>query len=213
MTHTTTTTLLLGLSAILASPLAAASDFTGTVFYEHGNYGGSTLTLLPGEGIEDLSLYWENDWETWNDQISSLAVWGPVTVYLYEHRNYRGEAVAFDLSADRLGDFGWNDRASSIYVDYTEPVGWYWDGSLNTWAFREGDWIYHENGLGWLYAANYDSAWQSGWLYHNVWDWLYTDSQSGGWFHSPTYGNVFHESGSRNPEWWYSPEFGWLSYN
>ena len=192
---------LLGL--LLASPLLSASDdFEGAVLYEHGDYGGSSLTLYPGEGIPDLSAYWESTWDTWNDEISSVAVWGPVTVYLYTDVNYRGQLIEITDHVDQLGPYGWNDRASSVWVDWT-PTAWEWQEALQAWIYPDGDWIYHDHTLGWLYDLYFDYTAGAGWLFDSRRGWLYTTRDIYPWFYNPTDGWLSYLPGSADPRWWY----------
>ena len=205
------------LSSLLATGLAPfawsqESDFTGAVFYEHGYYGGSTLTLYPGEGIPYLSDYWESNWETWNDQISSLAVWGNVVVYLYTDVNYQGEVLEIRDHVETLGAWGWNDRASSVWVDWAEPEGWYWDYTFKNWVWREADgWLYHYQGLGWTYGAYYDAIEYRGWFWDAKRGWLWAGPGTKPWFIQGDGTYIYHFPGTHNPRWWYTDATGWFS--
>jgi len=209
----TTSTLLALLALASTSSLSAQeTDFVGAVLYEHGNYGGSTLTLYPGEGIPYLSDYWESTWETWNDQISSLAVWGNVVVYLYSDVNYRGEVIEIRDHVERLGAYGWNDLASSVWVDWAEPEGWYWDTTFRTWMWREADgWLYHNDGIGWVYGYYYDALEFSGWIWDSRRGWLWTGPSAQTWLVDSAGNYFFHYPGTHNPRWWYSDATGWFS--
>jgi hypothetical protein len=200
----------------IAATTAAAqwNDFEGAVFYEHADYGGSTLTLYPGEGIADLSLYNESFWDSWNDEISSVAVYGEVIVYLYSDVNYRGEYITLTSHLDSFlygGYPGWNDRASSIYVDYYYPEGWMYDTSLLSWVYWEGDWFYHDNGLGWLYGGYWDRTAGTGWVYDYALGWLYTSYASYPWLNSWNYGHLMFLEGTYAPRWFYQTGYGWFS--
>ncbi len=211
-----TTLRILGLATIVGalSLVSRASNFHGAVFYQHIDYEGSALTLYPGEGIADLSLISRSTWRSWNNEISSVAVWGEVVVYLYEHRNYGGRVVTLidhapDLFFTEWGNF--NDRTSSIYVDWYYPQGWMYDTTLLSWTYWEGEWMYHEEGLGWVHAAYYDRTHGEGWIFDHAFGWLYTDYTRYPWFYSYTWGQIYFEHGSRNPRWWYTDYYGWFN--
>ncbi|GGK26201.1 hypothetical protein GCM10010124_18570 [Pilimelia terevasa] len=91
-------------------------------FYEHGNFGGNRFSMRVGTAVNDLTRYnmscflW---WCTsWNDQLSSVGATGWNGTFLYEHILYQGSAIYFPPGyvAPNLGVWGWNDRASSIWV-------------------------------------------------------------------------------------------------
>jgi hypothetical protein len=201
------------LLAGLALPTRALSnEFTGAVLYEHVDYRGGTLTLYPGEGIPFLSDYWLNSWDNWNDEVSSVAVWGNVVVYLYADSNYRGEVLEIRDHVDALGLWGWNDRVSSIWVDWAEPEGWFWDTTFDNWIWREPDgWLYHYQGLGWIYGAHYDAITFQGWFWDPKRGWLYAGPTMAGWFAAADGTFLYHYPGSHAPRWWYTEGTGWFS--
>lgn len=206
-------TALLGLSAP-ALTSAQWNDFEGAVFYEHANYGGSTLTLYPGEGIANLSLYAESMWDSWNDKISSVAVYGQVVVYLYTDVNYGGDYIVLADHVDSFSNAGyrnWNDRASSIYVDYYYPEGWMYDTSLLSWVYWDDSWFYHDQGLGWVYGGYWDRTYGEGWIYDSVFGWLYTSAQGYPWLYSWTYGSLMFLEGTYTPRWFYQSGYGWIT--
>lgn len=191
---------------------AQETDFEGVVLYKHGNYGGNTLTLYPGEGIANLGDYWESSWDSWNDEVSSLAVWGNVVVYLYEHANYQGQILEVYDHVPYLSDYGWNDRVSSIWVDWAEPIGWYWDYTLKTWIYRESNgWLYHQNGLGWIYGYYYDTLAGEGWIWDQRRGWLWTNPTYAPWFVDGYGVALFYQPKTKNPRWWYSEVDGWFT--
>lgn len=209
-THLFTRSLL----ALVLAPLgwAQITAFEGAVFYEHSNYGGNTLTLYPGEGIPSLRDYSEGFWATWNDKISSIAVWGNVVVYLYADSNYRGEVIEIRDHIERLAFYGWNDRALSVWVDYAEPVGWYWDTGFDNWVYADsGDWLYVYEGLGWIYGGFYDTMGGAGWIWDPKRGWLWLNTATEGWFVSANGTWFYYLPGSHDPRWWYSDAIGWFN--
>lgn len=187
---------------------AQVSDFEGAVFYQHADYRGSQISLYPGEGMPYLTDYALNYRNSWNDQISSVAVWGPVDVFLYEHVRYEGDVLQLSDHAWSLGN--WNDRASSLFVDYAVQDGWVYDYTLQSWVFEDGDWIYHESGLGWIYERWFDPTAGEGWLWDEQRGWIFTTIDNYPWFYAESGEMLFFEHGTRNPRIWYSESFGWF---
>jgi hypothetical protein len=203
-----TTALLAFCTLALTALKTHAYEFEGAVLYEDANYRGSSLVLYPGEGIPYLSDYWLG-WGTWNDNISSVAVWGPVTVYLYEHSNYGGEVTV--LNDHTAGFHWWNDRVSSVWVDYSSYDGWFEDFSLQSWVYWDGDWAYHEEGLGWIYGGYYESD-VGGWLYDSALGWIYTSAEIYPWFFTD-YGEAYYFlHGNTSDRWFYNEKTGWKIY-
>ena len=76
-------------------------------FYEHVNYGGDRFCLRPGQSQRTLGA--------WNDEISSLRVFGDAEALVCQNNNYRGRCAIIDRSVRNLGSRG-NDVISSIRV-------------------------------------------------------------------------------------------------
>jgi|GEM_PF-3296345 hypothetical protein len=97
--------------------------FNGVTFFQHAHYQGKSLKLPIDHAFSDLTRVYGTGFfgeNTWNDEISSLHFGGASTVcILYEHIHYQGSALVFFPSSGRttnfLGDYGWNDRASSVW--------------------------------------------------------------------------------------------------
>lgn len=196
------------LLTLFAGPLLVAQATEAGVFYEHHDFEGEYLTLYPGEGIPYLADYLLNDWEDWNDEISSVAVWGGVDVYLYEDVRYEGDYLRLTDHTSVLG--AWNDEASSLFVDYAVSEGWFYDYTLQSWVYEDGGWIYHDAGLGWIYDAYFNPAVGEGWLWDMKRGWIYTALDLYPWFYSETEGLLFYEHGTRTPRFWYSQGYGWF---
>lgn len=197
----------LSLGALFCVASAQASEFEGAVFYEHGNYRGDHLTLYPGEGIPNLDLYGLGFWDTWNDEISSVAVWGPVTVYLYEHVNYQGNVLILNEHTPSLTH--WNDVASSVWIEYTPFIGWLEDAALQSWVYWEDDgWFWHEQGLGWLHGGHYTPS-VGGWLWDFSLGWVYTNASIYPWFLGPNGIDYYYYTENTGERWFYDTLHGW----
>lgn len=209
MIKTVNTALLIGAMVSTRAPA-----FDGAVFYEHPYFGGESLSLVPGEGIPRLSDYRMDFWSSWNDEISAVSLHGDVVVYLFEHDNYQGDYLALVYNADNLGWIdgpSWNNRTSSIYVDWYWEDGWYWDQGMESWVYWEGEWFYHEAGLEWQYGGYYDRTYSEGWIYDiHHWGWLYADGTNYPWFYNPDYGDIYYYHQSYHPQWWWTSYYGWI---
>lgn len=200
------------------SLLGAASLHAQSVtLYEHPNYGGETLSLNLGEGIENLSdwvLEWEwwGGYDSWNDSVSSVAVWENVQVVLYEAANYQGDYIILDRHTPTL-PAGWNDRISSLYVTTGLTYGWTYDTTLQSDVYYDDYYgytlLYHNMGLGWMDASWYDSTYEQGWLYDYALGWMYTDRFSYPWFYRyETNEMVYFSHGTTAPRYFYSSNLG-----
>jgi hypothetical protein len=186
---------------------AHASDYEGVVLYEHANYGGDSLALYPGEGIPNLQDFWKGFFDSWNDDVGSVAVWGPVTVYLYEHANYQGDVIVLNDHTDAL--YEWNDEASSVWVEYTPFTGWVEDTSLDSWVYWEADgWIWHEQGLGWIYGGDYEPS-VGGWLWDISLGWVYTNASIYPWLIGPSGEAYYSYTENSQERWFYDDTYGW----
>ncbi|MGI5254126.1 hypothetical protein [Actinacidiphila glaucinigra] len=86
-----------------------------TVFYEHRNYGGSTLTSVGDYGCDTNS---DVDWQAsslssaWNDEVSSWRGFSYCDTRIYEYTNFGGASNGVFTSTGYVGD-AMNDRTSS----------------------------------------------------------------------------------------------------
>jgi hypothetical protein len=86
-------------------------------FYEHANYTGRSFCLSPGQRYRNLDGFF-------NDMISSIAIDGRLRVSVFSDAGFSGRALAVDRDISNLSNlFGWNDRVSSIIVDYDRGCG------------------------------------------------------------------------------------------
>lgn len=92
-------------------------------FFEHINFGGARIDLEDRHTFWDLRDYWLGGilwwWTSWNDQISSLITTGRGVV-LYENIWWGGSSLYLPPNSLILflGNYGWNDRTSSVRTDY-----------------------------------------------------------------------------------------------
>lgn len=93
--------------------------------YEHADYRGASLTLRPGDRIDNFSGRTFSNGTNLNDSVSSIRVEGGAELYVYENAGFRGAAMRLtenvrDLSGRLLANNprdNWNDRISSLKVD------------------------------------------------------------------------------------------------
>jgi hypothetical protein len=86
-------------------------------FYEHVDFRGNSECWDAGDEVSDLRV------KRWNDQISSVRIFGRTRVVLFEAGNYGGQrlVVEGDIANFTQVPFGdgrssWNDRVSSFRV-------------------------------------------------------------------------------------------------
>ncbi|MGP4005685.1 hypothetical protein [Streptomyces sp. 4N124] len=85
------------------------------VFYEHRNYGGSTLTSAGDYGCDTNS---DVDWQrssmpsAWNDEVSSWHGFSNCQARIYEFTNFAGASYGAYTNSNYVGD-AMNDEASS----------------------------------------------------------------------------------------------------
>jgi len=105
----------------------------GVWFYEHADGKGKKFFVKVGDSIPNLKQFSADGISDWNDRISSIKFIGGDTVaVIYRDVNYEGAKLArhyahktkvweFNLSSFSDGlpsGKNWNDRASSIKVQY-----------------------------------------------------------------------------------------------
>lgn len=206
----------ISLVTILAAGALPAPAHTGYVdLFEHADYRGGAFRLYANEGIHSLADYWLDEWDDWNDVISSVAVYGSVQVRLYEHANYLGRYLDLTSTVRDLRSHAfeeWNDRVSSLWVFEYPVYGWYYDDTLQSYLYWDGDWCYHENGLGWVWAGYYDRIEQTGWLYDYDLGYLYTDDGFYPWFWSEHGHMYYYYVFSYNPRYFWNGTTWFPSY-
>lgn len=95
----------------------------GACFYRDGNFQGDYFCLKVGERWPEMP-------RGFNDQISSIRIFGNARVRIFNDHNFQGFNVRLDRSVDSLlrirlpqnPSKSWNDRISSIsvYVDHDD---------------------------------------------------------------------------------------------
>lgn len=93
-----------------------AGEVIQGTFFEHGNYGGASLTIYGPQPCEkDGWVNWQydlGDW--WKDRISSVQPWANCWLWLYPQPNLGGDRDGpFKENTSDIGSF-MNDRTESI---------------------------------------------------------------------------------------------------
>ncbi len=90
------------------------------MFYEHGSFRGESLEVYSGESVFNLSDIRLDYGESFNDQISSIKVYGRLTVVLHVDAGYQGARIYIHgdiIDFSRISELReFNDRISSIEV-------------------------------------------------------------------------------------------------
>lgn len=90
------------------------------ILYENAGYRGHNLELYAGQSIADLSHYQTGSDRSFDDLISSVKIYGDVTLVLYEHADFHGNRVYLHNSVDDFSDeaftVAFNDEVSSVEV-------------------------------------------------------------------------------------------------
>jgi len=79
----------------------------GACFYIDAGNRGDSFCLNAGENLQRVE-------DRFNDQISSIRIFGRARVIVYEHENFGGARRTFGRDVSNLGNF--NDKISSIEV-------------------------------------------------------------------------------------------------
>jgi hypothetical protein len=79
--------------------------------YEGANYQGRSQCWDAGE--EETNL---NRTNGWNDQISSIRVFGRTSIDLYRDAGFRGQRLRINGDVPDLGSMNWGDQVSSFQV-------------------------------------------------------------------------------------------------
>ncbi len=90
------------------------------VFYEHGSFRGESLEVYSGESVFNLKDIPIDHSKTFNDRISSIKVYGRLTVVLHIDAGYTGDRIYVHgdiIDFGRISELrGFNDCISSIEV-------------------------------------------------------------------------------------------------
>lgn len=88
-----------------------APEADGSVcFYRDGRFSGAQFCVNVGDYQNDLANF------GWNDQISSIRVFGNAAVTVYQDSNYQGPSLYITSDVYDFGGTFWNDRISSYSV-------------------------------------------------------------------------------------------------
>ena len=85
----------------------------GACFYESSDFNGRAFCLHPGQQMDDVP-------RGFNDRISSIQLFGGAQVTVYRDSDFRGTPRQFRDSVRDLRGSGWNDRISSIRLEYSD---------------------------------------------------------------------------------------------
>lgn len=138
------------LSVLLALTLLSAAkadsrdynrDYRGgprVTFFENSDFRGASVTLYPGDSIENLANATFENGGKLNDRISSIKVEGGADVMIYSDAKYRGETLRVTRDMRNLAEAflpnnskTWNDQISSLRVegrDHGRPPGKSYNG-------------------------------------------------------------------------------------
>jgi len=102
-------------------------------FFENANFSGASVTLYPGDSIENLDRATFEGGRRINDRISSIRVEGGAEVTIFLDAKYRGETMRITRDVRNFADVflpnnskTWNDQISSVRVEgrgYGRPPG------------------------------------------------------------------------------------------
>lgn len=81
--------------------------------FEDKDYKKKKLKLDVGIKIPDLRNFGDG---FWNDRISSVKIYGEVTLILYENENYGGKKKEYPSNVADIGFWDFNDKATSLKV-------------------------------------------------------------------------------------------------
>ncbi len=129
------------LPALRADPVGAGRrdersrpDTGRVVLYSGENFDGVSVELLPGAEIANLADLRFSDGRKVDDRISSVRVFGDLTVTLYSDPGFSGDVLELADGAPRLGRVprrgrNWDNCLSSVRVsggrrDGRGPAGW-----------------------------------------------------------------------------------------
>lgn len=120
------TALLLSLICSIANA-SARNDDVGrghggrprVILYEHADFRGGSITLEPGQLLENLTRQRFSNGQEMNDRISSFRIEGDAELIVFHDAGFRGGTDRFTHSIANLNDSapGWNDAISSVRVE------------------------------------------------------------------------------------------------
>ena len=75
----------------------------GACFYQDADYRGDSFCMNAGENLRNVE-------DRFNDQISSIQVFGRARVVVHEHENFGGASRTFAGDVSNLGEFQRQDH-------------------------------------------------------------------------------------------------------
>lgn len=98
---------------MFANLLALGTAQANCEVFEHINYGGGRMSVLPGQSIPSVG-------PAWNDRISSVQVSNSCRLIAFQHDNYEGDRRVFPANTSSVGNL-WNDQISSLHCKCPSP--------------------------------------------------------------------------------------------
>lgn len=98
---------------LFANLLVVSTAQANCEVFQHINYGGDRLALLPGQTMPAVG-------SQWNDQISSVQVANSCRLIAFQHDNYQGDRRVFSTNTSSVGNL-WNDQISSLKCQCPTP--------------------------------------------------------------------------------------------
>lgn len=118
-------TILLALAPVIAwwGTPAAAQGPAAACLFEHANFQGRRTCFAAGQRVPMVD-------GSMNDKYSSVQLPPGLRITLCEHANFAGRCVPVDRSIGNLNEIGFNDRVSSVSVEFDRagPPGRQFDG-------------------------------------------------------------------------------------
>lgn len=98
---------------LFANALTLGTAQANCEVFEHINYAGGRLSLLPGQVMPSVG-------PAWNDRISSVQVSNSCRLVAFQHDNYEGDRRVFNVNTSSVGNL-WNDQISSLKCQCPTP--------------------------------------------------------------------------------------------
>ncbi len=92
---------------ITGGTISGSVPRNGACFYVDADFRGESFCLNAGQSLQNVG-------NRYNDQISSIRIFGNAIVTVFDDENFRGADRTYNRSVPNLGDF--NDRITSIEV-------------------------------------------------------------------------------------------------
>ena len=94
---------------------SAGQPTNGACYYMDADYRGDRFCVSAGESPRNVE-------GRYNDRISSIRIFGSAQAVVYEDENSGGASRTFTGDVPNLQD--WNDRISTVSVQYSQTGGW-----------------------------------------------------------------------------------------